>query len=179
MNERCDENLVAAAAAGDRDARAVLVRRHYERVFIVCLGMLGSVHDAEDIAQEAMLKGFTDIRKLRDPRRFGPWLVKIARNLCINLIRRQRCGEKVLAENAQRAIQPQSVAGENDRLEQAIEKLPQEVRLPLVMYYLDGQNVKTVADKLNVSRSGVYQKLRTGIKQLHELLTDQGESSDE
>jgi len=73
LNERCDENLVAAAAAGDRDARAVLVRRHYERVFIVCLGMLGSVHDAEDIAQEAMLKGFTDIRKLRDPGRSG-WI---------------------------------------------------------------------------------------------------------
>ena len=142
-------------------------------------GILGSVHDAEDIAQEAMLKGFTDIGKLREPGRFGPWLVKIARNLCINLIRRQKRGEKALAENAQTAIQPGPVASENDRLEQAIEKLSQEVRLPLVMYYLDGQNVKTVAQKLNVSRSGVYQKLRTGIKQLHELLTDQGESSDE
>jgi DNA-directed RNA polymerase specialized sigma subunit len=44
------------------------------------------------------------------------------------------------------------------------------------MYYFDGQNVKTVAEKLDVSTSGVYLKLRTAIKELHDLLTTQGET---
>jgi DNA-directed RNA polymerase specialized sigma subunit len=45
------------------------------------------------------------------------------------------------------------------------------------MYYFDGQDVKTVARKLEISTSGVYQKLRAAIKELHDRLTTQGERS--
>ena len=55
-------------------------------------------------------------------------------------------------------------------------RLPGDLRLPLVMYYFDGQNVKTVAEKLEISTSGVYQKLRAAIKELHEVLTAQGDT---
>ena len=55
-------------------------------------------------------------------------------------------------------------------------RLPGDLRLPLVMYYFDGQNVKTVAQKLAISTSGVYQKLRTAIKELHEALVAQGDT---
>ena len=168
-----DENLVAAARIGDKGAYAQLIERYYQQVFMVCLGMLGSVHDAEDAAQEAMLKGFVEIDKLRDMTQFGGWIVKIAQNLCLNLIRRKKHSRAILAE---KAVQSDQRASRNDHLQQAIEMLPREIRLPLVMYYLDGQSVKNVARKLKMSPSGVYLKLRTGIKQLHELLTRQGDT---
>jgi RNA polymerase sigma factor (sigma-70 family) len=60
-------------------------------------------------------------------------------------------------------------------LQQAIEKLPQESRLPLVMYYFGNESVKEVAEKLNLSSSGVYQRLKTATKELHKLLTKQGD----
>ena len=59
MNDRCDMDLVVASRQGDKGAYAVLLERHYRHVFAVCLGILGNLHDAEDIAQDAMLKGFT------------------------------------------------------------------------------------------------------------------------
>ncbi len=173
MNDRSEEDLVVASRAGDNSAYATLVKRHYKHVFLVCLGILGNAHDAEDIAQDAMLKGFEQIRKLRDGAQFGRWVVKIARNLCVNLVRRRRYAKKVMEQTA---AQPYQNLTENDNLQQAIEKLSQEYRLPLVMYYFDGQNVKTVAKRLNMSTSAVYLKLRTATKQLHEILVKQGET---
>ncbi|MHC4088542.1 MAG: RNA polymerase sigma factor, partial [Planctomycetota bacterium] len=98
MNDRSDENLVVACRAGDRNAYELLIRRHYKRAFLICLGILGNVHDAEDIAQDAMLKGYEQIRTLRDGSKFGLWIARIAKSLCINLIRRKKYAKKVVAE---------------------------------------------------------------------------------
>ena len=70
-------------------------------------------------------------------------------------------------------MQPNQTAMQNDNLEQAMAKLPEDVRLPLVMYYFDGQSVNTVAQRLNISKPGVYLKLRAATKRLHELLVKQ------
>jgi RNA polymerase sigma-70 factor (ECF subfamily) len=165
---------VTASRSGDKSAYALLVRRHYKHTFIVCLGVVGNVEDAEDAAQEAMLKGFLEIGKLRNSSQFGPWITKIARNMCINLVRRKRRVKEIIAD---KATQPNTAQNQNDSLQQAIENLPLEIRQPLVMYYFDGQGVQTVANNLNISTSAVYLKLRTAIKELHRLLVDQGDTN--
>ena len=172
MDERSDENLVSACCTGDRKAYAALVKKYYRHVFLVCMGMLGNVHDAEDIAQDAMLKGFVQITKLRDGSQFSQWVTRIAKNMCINLALREKHFRNVVEEKAR---QPNEITAQNDRLQRAIEKLPQELRLPLLMYYFDGCSVKNVAEKLNISIAGVYVKLRTATKQLHKILNEQGD----
>ena len=172
MDGRSDKNLVAASRKGDRSAYAHLVEKYYRQVFLICVGILGNVHDAEDIAQESILKGFTEIKKLRDGCQFGNWLTRIAKNMCINLTRRQKSKRKAIRR---KAMQQEQLSLEYRNLEEAIERLPKDVRLPLIMYYFDGQSVKNVADKLNISSAGVYVKLRTATKRLHELLVRQGD----
>jgi RNA polymerase sigma-70 factor (ECF subfamily) len=174
LDERSDKDLVTAACRADRAAYAGLVRRHYDHVFLVCLGVLGNVHDAEDAAQDAMIKGFERIRQLREGAQFGGWIVAIARNLSINLLRKRRAARK-MAE-AEEPAGPGRTESPYEDLRQAVARLPWDLRLPLVMYYFDGQNVKAVAEKLDISTSGVYLKLRTAIKALHDLLTKQGET---
>jgi RNA polymerase sigma factor (sigma-70 family) len=174
LDGRCDKDLVFACRQGDRSAYADLVRRHYNPAFLVCLGVLGNVHDAEDVAQDAMIKGFEQIGHLRQASQFGPWIVKIARNLSVNMVRRRKTMARALAE---RPTRPLSEGAGDERLQQAVAQLPWDLRLPLVMYYFDGQNVKTVARKLEISTSGVYQKLKTAITELHAILTAQGDPS--
>jgi len=173
LDERSDNDLVAASCGGDRTAYAGLVRRHYGHVFLVCLGVLGHTHDAEDVAQDAMIKGFEQIRQLREGDQFGGWIVAIARNLSINQLRKRKTTEKRLVPRS-----PGSVADESGRedLQRAVARLPWDLRLPLVMYYFDGKDVKTVARRLEISTSGVYVKLRTAIRELHEMLTAQGDT---
>ena len=172
MSEHSDENLVVASRAGDNGAYAVLVKRYYKCVFVMCLGMLGSIHDAEDIAQETMLKGLLNIRDLRDSSQFGSWIIRIAKNHCINLIRRRKRANELIT---QKSVPPGQTLIPYKSLQQAIEKLPQETRLPLVMYYFGSESVKEVAEKLNLSRSRVYQRLKTATKELHKLLIKQGD----
>jgi RNA polymerase sigma-70 factor (ECF subfamily) len=173
LDERSDNELVMASCQGDRTAYAGLVRRHYNPTFLVCLGVLGHVHDAEDVAQETMIKGFERIRQLRTGSQFGPWVAAIARNLSINLLRRRKATEK--AVGAEEFLRRRERPPAREDLKQAVARLPWDLRLPLVMYYFDGQNVKAVAEKLEISTSGVYQKLKAAIKELHEVLTTQGD----
>ncbi|MHC4460310.1 MAG: RNA polymerase sigma factor [Planctomycetota bacterium] len=169
MNDRLDETVVRACRDGDKAAYTMLVKRHYRRVFAVCLGVLDNVHDAEDIAQDAMLKGFLKIQKLGSAEQFEAWILRIAKNLCIDFIRRQKRIKPLVSEQL---MQPRETTNENHDLEQAIRHLPQELRLPLVMFYFDKKNAKAIAEKLNISHSGACQRIRTARQQLHKLLTE-------
>lgn len=173
MDERSDRDLVIASCGEDRTAYAGLVRRHYGHVFLVCLGVLGNTHDAEDVAQDAMIKGFEQIRWLRDGDQFGGWIVAIARNLSINQLRKRKATEKALVPRRPERAAEES--GDED-LRRAVARLPWDLRTPLVMYYFDGQDVKSVAERLGISTSGVYLKLRNATKKLHEMLTTQGDT---
>jgi RNA polymerase sigma-70 factor (ECF subfamily) len=173
LDDRSDKDLVAACLAGDRSAYGLLVKRHYKLVFLTCLGILGNVYDAEDIAQDTMLKGYVKISMLRDRSKFKLWITRIAKSLCINFFRRKKYAKIVAAE---RAMPASKSVTENVKLQQAIEKLPREIRSPLVMYYFDGQSVQKVAERLRMSTSTVYLRLRTAITELHDLLAEQGDS---
>lgn len=175
MDDRSDEILVSASCQGDKSSYAALVQRHYRPVFAMCLGILTDIHDAEDIAQDAMLKGLLKIAELRKGEQFGHWILRIAGNLCIDLLRRQK---SVKIATAEHLAQPQTTrdpalreANENHDLHLAIKRLPGELRVPLVMYYFENKNAKAIAEKLNISHSGVCHRIRTARQQLHELLT--------
>ena len=169
-----DESLVMASCTADKGAYARLIEKYYKPVYLLALGMLAATHDAEDVAQETLLKGFTEIRRLRDPARFGPWILKIARNTCINHLR-QRKPLARLSQDVAESVTQKPEPGRCQDLEAAIRFLPTELRAPLVMYYFDGRDVKRVAEALDVSPSTVYARLQTAIRQLHDMLTESGD----
>lgn len=171
MNDPADESVVRACRGDDKAAYAVLVRRHYRHVFALGLGMLANVHDAEDVAQETMLKGLLSLRKLAKPQRFESWILRIARNLCVDLLRRRKRTRTLSVERESiSALKTQ----EDHDLEAAIRRLPQELRLPLVLFYFEHKDAGSIASKLNISPSLVYQRIRAARKELHELLTKKG-----
>ena len=169
LNARLDNSVIRACQQGDKAAFAELVERHYKGVFALCLGMLGNVHDAEDATQEAMLKGLARIKKLKRHDQFEWWILQIARNLCIDFLRRQK---RIRASDVKEPRPFGSKTNDHDDLEQAIRRLPQELRVPLTMFYFDGKNARMIAGKLNISHSGACQKIREARRQLHELLTE-------
>jgi len=169
LNDAVDDNAVRACQQGDEQAYATLVQRHYRHVFALCLGMVANVHDAEDIAQEAMLKGFSSIRKLTETERFEPWMLKIAKNLCLDFLRRQK---RMKVRDAEPKIEHAKKTNDNHDLEQAIRALPMELRLPLTMYYFEQKKAENIARKLNISHSLVCQRIRAARNELHALLTE-------
>lgn len=171
MNSDLEKKLAASCRSGDKAAYAGLVKAYSPRVFAICLGMLGNSHDAEDVAQQALLKGFTEIAQLRDGERFGAWIARIARNLCIDFIRTRKCRQSGLLR---RSAAVQSSPNEYPELRAALVQLREEYRLPLMLYYFDGRSAKNVAETLEISEAAVQARLSRARKQLRKLLDAEG-----
>jgi RNA polymerase sigma-70 factor (ECF subfamily) len=176
LTERTDQELAAASRAGDREAYAALVRRHAGRVYAICLGVLGNADDSEDVAQEAFVKGMARIGTLRDGAQFAGWIATIARNLCRDLIR-VRARRRELLER-----QTNELDGTGDRspdvadfsaLHAALARLPEQYRLPLMLFYFDGQSTARLAGELGISRGAACTRLSRGRRELRRLLLEQ------
>ena len=171
MNSDLEKELAGSCPNADRLAYTDLVKVYSGRVFAICLGMLGNTHDAEDIAQQTLLKGFMDINQLRDGGQFGVWISRIAKNLCIDFIRRRKRKQSILRRR--------TGAGQNDskgypELKSALAKLPEEHRLALMLYYFDGRNTKNIAETMTISEAAAQARLSRARKRLRKLLETEG-----
>ena len=162
-----DKKLVDACRGGEAGAYAGLVKRYSRSVFAVCLGTLGNLQDAEDISQETFIKGLARIGQLRDDGQFGPWIMKIARNLCLDHARRRKRGAEIVAlQGGDR----RSRGDEHADLREAIARLPEKYRLPLLLYYFDGRSSENVARALGISTDGALTRLSRARKELRRLI---------
>jgi RNA polymerase sigma-70 factor (ECF subfamily) len=163
---------VNASCNGDREAYAQLVRRHLKRVFAICLSLLGEVADAEDAAQEVFVRGFERIHGVRDGGRFGGWIDQIARNRCRDLLRSRRRRSDLpltrLVEEA--AAAPREEFGD---LRAALSRLPEEDRLPLLLYYYDGKDTRALAQEMGLTQGGACARLYRARQRLRSLLEEE------
>src|SRR6267142_5719414 len=82
--------LILAARRHDPAAFEALVRRHQGPLFNFCLRMLGQADDAADVAQETFVQLYSHLARLNEREPLAPWLFRVARNRCIDIIRRRR-----------------------------------------------------------------------------------------
>jgi RNA polymerase sigma-70 factor, ECF subfamily len=179
-----EEELVLACRGGDKGAYASLVRAHARSIFAICLGMLGNVHDAEDAAQETFVRAFSQLPQLRTASQFRPWIGRIARNHCLDLLRRRKRGSEVLAMHGAAQSNPGSHAEPHEalllreeeriKLEGALARLPEKYRVPLMLYYFDGHSTQNVASILDLNPAGVLTRLSRARRELRRMLVEQG-----
>jgi RNA polymerase sigma-70 factor (ECF subfamily) len=167
-----ERNLVASCKNGDKAAYAGLVHAYAGRVFAICFGMLGNRCDAEDVAQQTLLQGFIQIHGLRDSRRFGPWIARIARNLCLDAIR----ARKHIAASLPAVHNGAAADAEQQRqLEAALAGLSSNYRVPLLLFYFDGRSTQSIAETLGIGQAAVQTRLSRARKQLRRLLAERGD----
>ncbi len=82
--------LVRASQTGDKMAFDRLVRLHQEQALRLATGMLGDVHDAAEVVQEALIKAYLSLDRLKAPEHFRAWLLRIVANEAISRRRAQR-----------------------------------------------------------------------------------------
>jgi RNA polymerase sigma-70 factor, ECF subfamily len=140
--------------------------------FRVAYSVLRHREDAEDIAQEAFVKAHRSFRQLRDRDRFRAWLVRMTWRLAID---RQRSDHRRASREQEHPNLPvESDAAQTDRLTeiwQAIDALPEKLRLVIVLASVEGHDVGEVAALLDVPEGTVKSRLFTARQQLKERLT--------
>jgi len=170
-----DRKLVEACLRGDREAYNDLVSSHAGRVYAVCLAIVGVAADAEDLAEEALVTGFTKLSSLRDRDRFGAWIATIAGNLSRNFIRQRANRERLLAS---RAAASEANPGDSSDLRNALWRLPERFRIPLILYYFDGRSTESIAAAFDISPDAVRMRLCRARGELRKLL-EKAEARDE
>jgi RNA polymerase sigma-70 factor (ECF subfamily) len=181
--------LVRAAAGGDREAMERLLMRAQEAAFRFSLLVCGHVDDAEDVMQEALLKTYQHVGRIRDPEAFRTWLYRIVRNACL-MKRRRRVGEPAHFEStdageegeegraaavdvADRAPGPDDLALNSwlgERLRNALGSLPARYRVIVVLREVEGLSTREVATVTGISEANVKTRLHRARVLLQERL---------
>jgi len=167
-----DARLVRASQRGDQRAFGRIVRRYQSLVCTVTYSGTGDLSASEDLAQETFIAAWQKLSDLRDPARLRGWLCTIARNLAVDWLRRRQSDVTNGAVSVEHAGHLESTTPtpiERSLSEEraslvwgALNEMPEDYRIPLILYYREQQSVGRVADALDLSRSAVKLRLMRG-----------------
>ncbi len=170
-------SLVERARAGDVDAYAEIVRRFQDMAYGYAYSILGDFHLAQDAAQEAFVRAYRDLAKLREPAAFPGWFRRIVFKYC-DRIRRRR-PRAAMSLDATPGDVPSNAAGPVEAAQRrelrrsvlaAIRALPQHQRTVTTLFYIDGYTVGDIADFLETPAGTVKRRLHDSRKQLKERM---------
>jgi len=176
---------VQAARRGDRSAFEALVRGVQRPVYGLCLRLLRTEAEAAEVAQEAFLRAYQNLHRYDDGKPFDLWVLAIARNLCLDLLRRRT---RMLTENVDdlhealpsgEANQEEGVivAEERRSLESALATLSVEDREVLGLYYVQKRTTKEIAAVMGVAPGTIMARLFRAREKLRRRMTAQPEEA--
>jgi len=171
--------VVKRACAGDDDAFAELYRQFRRRVFGLCQHFLGFVA-AEDASSEVFLRAKRAMSSYDSALPFQRWVLSIAAHHCVDQLRRRRVEQRLFDPGAVEDAEPAGAepsplgalltAEERGAVRAAVERLPERLRLPLVLRYYSELSYEQIAATLGLKRNHVATLIFRGKKELRRAL---------
>jgi RNA polymerase sigma-70 factor (ECF subfamily) len=178
--------LVRRAQAGDRSAFGMLVEQFQRTVHAICLRRLGNPSEALEMTQEVFLHVLRRLDQLREPERFAGWLRQVAVRMAINRASRRSTPatlESGLLDNASGYREDpldELIARERARrLWESLERLKSIDREVLVAFYIQGQSLIEIAERLEAPIGTIKRRLHTARKRLKTELQESSADAEE
>ena len=179
-----DVELLKAIAARDEAALAQLYDRYRTILFGLLMRILNNREEAQDVLQETFLQVWRKAADFDESRgRPFTWLVTVARSRGIDRLRTLASRERVAEAGAREVSEEVSDAAtdafkseQRGLVSDALAKLPDEQKRPIMLAYFDGLTQSEIATRLGSPLGTVKTRMRTGMIRLRELLAGQGES---
>jgi RNA polymerase sigma-70 factor (ECF subfamily) len=183
-----DESLVARFQSGDRSAFTVLVRRHQGPLYHFAFRQLRSAPAAEDVVQETFVRVVQNAADFKHEARFTTWVYTIARNLCIDQLRKRAHRKHPSLDEARGEDGEGRTLGElvpdkkadterlassseiKERIAQAVAKLPDDQREVFLMREVANLPFKEIAEITGVPENTVKSRMRYALERLQEAL---------
>lgn len=175
------ELLILRLRTGHSDAPLMLNQMYRDALLRFCWGYLGNLEEAEDALQEISYKVIT---AAEIPDHFRPWLYRVARNHCLNLLRERQ------NRRDDGAMPPASLLGESltghltrlvrdemkAKVNELVLRLPDSMREVLRLRYVEDLSRAEIANVLEISESAVKTRLFEGLRKLKDLAGEGGDS---
>ncbi len=190
MDKLGDKELVARAAAGNKEAYRLLVEKYQKKSFAIAFEVTRSQEDAEDVVQEAFVKAYLSLSNFKGESSFYTWLYRIVYNMAIDLKRRKmRKGgdvvefdeHKASEDLENRAFLEERFAGPGEviarkeqarRLHEVLEGLSGEHRTVILLREVEGMSYDEIAKVLGINKGTVMSRLFYARKRLQKALAD-------
>lgn len=170
----------------DTERFEAFVREFQDMVYATAVRLVGSPSDAEDIAQTVFLRAFERFDSLDGNPSVPGWLKTVTTNLCLNHLSRYRARWQFFSEletaaglpafvdrlAAAAAVSNDSGDSDTDRLERALQALPDHHRVPLVLFHFEERSYQEIADLLGVSLGKVKTDIHRGRETLKRVLRE-------
>ena len=188
FSTQTDEALMGRVARGRADAFEVLVDRHANSVTTFCYTFCRDRDQADDLAQEVFLRVFRNAKSYKPVAKFTTWLYRVAANLCINEAKKAKLRKTVSLDgpmdsdpDATRIVEKMATGDpgpltEAERreagklIEQAIQALPEDQRVTLILVERQSLPYKDIAEILDVTVSAVKMRVKRARENLREAL---------
>ena len=183
MERDDDVQLIRKILSGDDNAFGILVEKYQKSIHDLAWRKIHDFHYAEEIMQDTFLKAYQKLPTLKNPNQFAGWIHVIAKRLCIDWIRKQKPMVQSLEDTRQEEIEESSYTHHMSEQEVAerteycqelvkelLEKLPENERTVVTLYYLDEMSTKEIGEFMGVSVNTITSRLQRARKRLQ---TDQ------
>lgn len=172
-----DAQLVQAFLAGNAQAFNTLVTRWQDRIHYFAYRYFANTDDAADVTQKTFIKAYQKIETLNDHNKFGSWLYRIAKNLCLDELRKTKRQNTISYDNIETTIDAtaQSVSSKvetkltQEIIHKALLKLPGNQRIVIIMKEYEGLTFDEIAEILDEPLSTVKSRLYYGLKRLRTI----------
>ena len=184
ISNHTDETLMSAVAEGDRAALAELVRRYQTDIYRFCLYYLKDVEEARELVQETFIRVYAARQRFDSSRKFRPWLLCIARNLCLNELKRKKpvaveeiedCAVQAMRHGAapfpmiSEGPDAQLIASERRNLVlEALRRLDADSRELLILRFFERLAARDIAEVTGSTEGAVRTRLHRVLKTLRE-----------
>ncbi|WNF36980.1 RNA polymerase sigma factor SigW [Bacillaceae bacterium IKA-2] len=179
--------IIQDVKKGDQQAFAELVELYKDKVYQISYRMVGNVHEAQDIAQEAFLRAYMNIETYDVDRKFSTWLFRIVTNLSIDRLRKKKPdyyldqevdGTIGLTLSSQIAAtdelpEDQVITYElQDWIQGEILNLPSKYRSAIILKYIEDLSLKEISDVLDLPIATVKTRIHRGREALRKRLSN-------
>lgn len=172
---------------GDHNAFGEIVEIYKNKVYQLCYRILGNSHEAEDVAQDAFIRAFVNIKSYNPEFKFSTWLFRIATNLCIDRIRKKKPdyyldaevagtdGLTMYSHLASNTPLPENKL-ESLELHEAVQKgilnLPEKYRIVIILKYIEEFSLNEISEILDLPLGTVKTRIHRGREALSKQLSN-------
>jgi RNA polymerase sigma-70 factor (ECF subfamily) len=178
MKDSSDRDLVQDTRRGEVEAFGELIQRYQKTVFNVCYRMLGERREAEDLTQETLIRAYKKLEMYDYSRPFGPWIRKIAANMCLNHLQRKNpvmieLNEEWIDTGLTAQPTPERLTENAEKSEQihtAILSLPAHYRAVIELRHYQELSYLEISEELGIPLSAVKSHLHRARRTLAKRL---------
>lgn len=165
------KELIEQSKRGDRKAQHQLYGLYAKAMFNICVRMLNSVQEAEDVLQDAFCDAFSNLNTFRYESGFGSWMKRLVINHCINYLRKRKVAlvhyddMAIFDEPDETSNNEEEIKYEVLKIHKAMQQLPEGYRIVFSLYLIEGYDHTEISEILGISEStSKSQFLRAKVK---------------